>query len=451
MNLKNNKILIALPFIAVVFLWNAPFILKGIIVERDVLLELIVTEVAIFGGILMVSLLRGRMGRLYLITSYISVAILIIMISTGLWRFAFFYAIAVLLSIRFFVSNRKILDFSTGTIAFLVFMVIILLSTSLRFAATPINPLNSTGYAFSIYDNSSPLGIPFTYAYGIVIGLRGATLSFSPLTAVLFPVISYLTADNTMLILKGSNSGSTASATGAVVAALACQCENTIGVLSGTVSSLALSILPFFIFLSAGLLILTNIYLHNPIRMKFPKIRPWMVVSIFVIILTLEFYIVSTGLVYDLALFGLVSFLSIISGFLLGFAIPVKRSLPMFSIVVAFAIQAIMFWPHLINEALTVPYIFEAYNFAGLIAGLILSLSFKNRRTITKVGLIELIFSMETMITAVFLYITLFSISIFTGFSEIAVINFSVFILIISLPVMWFSNIYLLSVRTFGS
>ena len=53
--------------------------------------------------------------------------------------------------------------------------------------------------------------------------------------------------------------------------------------------------------------------------------------------------------------------------------------------------------------------------------------------------------------TAVFLYITLFSISIFTGFSEIAVIDFSVFILILSLPVMWFSNIYLLSVRTFGS
>lgn len=451
MTVRINKVLSALPFVAVVFLWNVPFFLKGIIVERDVLVELIIAEAAIFGGILIASLLRERTGRLYIITSYVSVTILIVMISTGLWRFAFFYAIAFLISIRFFVSNRKRLDFSTGTIAFLVFVVIIVLSTSLRIATTSINSLNSTGYAFSIYDNSSPLGIPFTYAYGIVIGLKGVTFSFSPLTAVFFPIISYLTADNTMLILKGSTSGSTASATGAVVAALACQCENTIGVLSGTVSSLALSILPFFIFLSAGLLILTNLYLHNPIRMKFPKFRPWMVVSFFVIILAVEFSIVSTGLVYDLALFGFVSFLSIISGFLLGFAVPIKRSLPLFSVVVAFILQAIMFWPHLINEALRIPYIFEAYNFTGLIAGLILSLSFKNRKTITKVGLIELIFSMETMITAVFLYITLFSISIFSGFSEIAVIDFSVFILIISLPVMWFSNIYLLSVRAFGS
>ncbi|MGC8561943.1 MAG: hypothetical protein ACP5NO_01915 [Thermoplasmata archaeon] len=449
--MKNSKVLMALPFVAVVLLWNVPFILKGIIVERDVLLELIIEEAAIFGGILLASLLREKTGRLYLIASYVSITILIVMVSTGLWRFAFFYAIAFLISIRLFMLNRKRLDVSTGTIAFFVFMVIIILSTSLRIAATSLGVLNSTGYVFSIYDNSSPLGIPFTYAFGIVIGLKGVTLSFSPLTAVFFPIISYLTADNTMLILKGSTSGSTASATGAVVAALACQCENTIGVLSGTVSSLALSILPFFIFLSAGLLIVTNIYLHNPIKMNFPKFRPWLVVSLFVIILAVEFSIVSTGLVYNLALFGFVSFLSIISGFLLGFAIPVKRNLPIYSVVVAFIIQAIMFWPHLIDEALTVPYIFEAYNFAGLIAGLILSLSFKNRRTITKVGLIELIFSMETMITAVFLYITLFSISIFTGFSEIAVIDFSVFILILSLPIMWFSNIYLLSVRAFGS
>ncbi|MCL4333954.1 MAG: hypothetical protein M1290_00955 [Candidatus Thermoplasmatota archaeon] len=451
MSSNKESILGAVPFAITVLLWNVPFFLGGIVVEGNVLLEVIIGEAVIFSGILLVSHLRGRLGRLYLISSYISMAILVTLVETGLWRFALFSAVAFLISIRFFLTSRKRLDFSTGTLAFLIFMLILFLSTSLRIVHSSLTGTGATGYLFSIYNNSSPAGVPFTYAYGIVAGLRGVTLTLSPLTAVFFPLIAYLTADNTMLIVKGSATGRTVSATGAVVAALACQCENTIGILSGTVSSLALSILPFFIFLSAGLLIATNVYLHNPIKMKLPRIKTWVVVTAFLIILAIEFLIVSTGLVYDLALFGLVSFLSIISGFLLGMVIPLKRSIPVYSVIFAFAIQAVMFWPHLISAALVTPSVFEAYNISGLVAGIILSLSFRNRSAMTKVGLVELIFSMETMITAIFLYITLFSLSLFNGFTEIAVIDFSVFILLLSLPLMWFSNIYLLSVRAFGS
>lgn len=450
MNKRESRVTSALPFIPIVVLWNSPILFRGVFVESNVLLELIISEIAILTGFLIVAALRRKLGRLYLVSSFISVSLIIVFVMGGLWRFFPFFVVAFAISARFFSLYRKPSDFTTGTITFFLLLLLMVLSTSLRFTLPGNVSLYSQGYVFSIYNSSSPLGIPFTYAYGIVMSLKGTTLTLSPLTAVFFPVIAYLTADNTVLIVKGYRSESTFSVTSAVVAALACQCENTIGILSGTVSSLALSILPYFIFLSAGLLILTNAYLHNPIRMTLPRMKLWFIVTMFVIILAVEFIIVSTGMVYNLAVFGLLSFLSIISGFLLGFAVPLKRTLPIYSIIVAFAIQSLMFWPLFIRDALSTPVMFEAYNFAGLAAGLILSLSFKNRRMITKVGLIELIFSMESMITAAFLYLTLFSVSIFSGFSENAVIAFSVFILAISLPIMWLSNIYLLSVRSFS-
>ncbi len=450
MNSRATKLLEALPFVLTTALWNVPFFLGYVIVERGLLLELVLAEMAILGGFLLAAVLRNRMGRLYLITFFISVLLLAIMAVDGLWRVAPFYLVSAVISFRFFTLKRRSSDVTTGTVAFAIFMLLLVLSTSLRFTLFSA-AASSQGYAFSIYNNSSPLGVPFTYAYGIVIALRSVSLTLSPLTAIFFPLIAYLTADNTVLIVTGYRSESTFSVSSAVVVALACQCENTIGILSGTVSSLAISILPYFIFLSAGLLLLTNIYLHNPVRMKLPRFRSWLVVVLFIAILVAEFVIVSTGMVYSLAIFGFVSFLSIISGFLLGFAIPTKKNLPSYSIAGAFAIQSLMFWPFLIKEALSFPSVFEAYNLAGLAAGLILSLSFKNRRIVTKVGLIELIFSMETMITAVFLYLTIYSVPIFSGFTEIEVIDFSVFILAVSLPIMWFSNIYLLSVRAFSA
>ncbi len=451
MNAAENRLLSSLPFVLIVALWNLPFILRGVVIEGNVLLEFLVSEIAIFGGLLFTAVFREKLGRLYLISAYISVGMMAVMLVEGFWRFAPFYVVSAIIAIRFFTLNRRTSDFATGTLAFSILLFLLILSTSLRFIPDSGLGTVTQGYVFSIYSNISPLGVPFTYAYGIVIGLRGATLTLSPLTAVFFPMIAYLTADNTVLIIRGYRSESAFSVSSAVVVALACQCENTIGILSGTVSSLALSILPYFMFLSALLLLLTNAYIHNPVRLKLPRLRSWMVVVLFVATLVAEFTVVSTGMVYNLALFGFISFLSIISGFLLGFAIPTKRSLPIYSVIGAFAIQSIMFWPFLIREALSVPAIFEAYNLAGLAAGLILSLSFKNRRTITKVSLIELIFSMETMITAVFLYLTLFSFSIFSGFSELEVIDFSVLILVVSLPIMWFSNIYLLSVRAFSA
>ena len=125
--------------------------------------------------------------------------------------------------------------------------------------------------------------------------------------------------------------------------------------------------------------------------------------------------------------------------------------MPVYVVILPFVIQTVMFVPSLIRGALTSPTVFELYTIAGMTAGLLISLSFRNRTELSKITIFEFVFSMETMVAAVLLFLSIFSVSFFTGYSEIAVVDFSVFILIVSLPLMWFSNIYLLSARTFGS
>ena len=148
---------------------------------------------------------------------------------------------------------------------------------------------------------------------------------------------------------------------------------------------------------------------------------------------------------------GCSSFLTLFSGFLLGQLLKINWRMPVHIVILPFVIQTVMFAPSFIREALTSPSVFELYTIAGMIAGLLISLSFRNRNVLSKITIFEFVFSMETMIAAVLLFLSIFSVSIFTGYSEIAVVDFSVFILIVSLPLMWFSNIYLLSARTFGA
>ena len=156
-------------------------------------------------------------------------------------------------------------------------------------------------------------------------------------------------------------------------------------------------------------------------------------------------------MIYNLAVFGFSSFLTLFSGFLLGQLLKINWRMPVHIVILPFVIQTVMFAPSFIREALTSPSVFELYTIAGMIAGLLISLSFRNRNVLSKITIFEFVFSMETMIAAVLLFLSIFSVSIFTGYSEIAVVDFSVFILIVSLPLMWFSNIYLLSARTFGA
>lgn len=445
-----KKLLNALPLVAIYILWNAPFLLKGFTVQSGVLGEFILLEVGVLAFFTVAALYAGRLGRLYFALSLWSIIFGVTFGIVSEARFSPFFFVAFVIAIRFFLSNREKGDLSVGSASVALFFILLLLSTSLRFVhLNSVTP--NSGYLFSIYDNTSHLGVPITYVYGLVFAIGQVSLTLSPITALLFPLIAYLTADNTFLIVRSFRSIGGSSITAAIVTAIACQCENTIGLISGTVSSLALSILPYFIFLAAGMLILTNFYLHRPRKLLVPRINRLSTLLFFILTLAVEFAIVYTGAIYNLAVFGFNSFLSLFSGFLLGQATGVKWRMPVHYVAFAFALQTVLFIPSLIRYALVSPPFFELYSVAGMAAGFIISLSFRNRDNLSRIGIFEFVFSMEAMIASVLLYLTLFSVSFFSGYSEIAVIDFSVFILLVSLPAMWFSNIYLLSVRAFGS
>ncbi len=435
----------ALPLIPIFLLWNLPFAFHAFVAPEVIIAELISLELAVF-SIFAVLFNSKRTGSMYLSLTIVSVLIAGAFLISGGARFIPFYIASALIAGRYFLVYRGKGDAGVGSASALILLVLLILSTSLRFFHLA-SFQQGTGYAFSIYDDTKSVGIPLTYAYGIVIALGPVSLTISPVTAILFPLIAYLTADNTFLILDSFRPDGVSSISGIVVTSIACQCENTIGIISSTASSLALSILPYFIFLSVILLSVTNIYLRRPWKMKALRVNRFSILALLLSILTVEFIIVYSGMIYDLAVFGFNSFLTLLSGFLLGEMLRFKRKFPIHLLILAFAIQTVLFSPQLIRYALVSPLFFETYSAIGMAAGFLISISFSKRDKISRLGMFEFVFSMETMIAAVLLYLTIFSSTIYSGFPEIAVINFSVLILLLSLPAMWFSNIYLLSAR----
>ena len=444
-----KSLLNTLPLILIFLLWNAPFFFKGFVIQGTIFLELLGLTISLFTFLSVSAIYFKRLGALYLILSLSSAVFTIIFGVAGSIRFVLFYLGALAIASRYFLSLRERGDLAVGSASVGLLLLLLVLSTSLRFIH--LGTLQSTGYLYSIYNDASPVGVPFTYAYGLVFVLGPFSLTISPITGFLFPLVAYLTSANTFLIINAFRTRGVTSVSAIVVTAIACQCENTIGIISGTVSSLALSILPYFIFISVALLILTNIYLHRPRKMRVPEINKLSMLLLFISILAVQFAIIYTGMIYNLAVFGFTSFLTLFSGFLLGQTLKINWKMPVYIIILPFVIQMVMFAPSFIREALTSPSVFELYTIAGMIAGLLISLSFRNRNVLSKITIFEFVFSMETMIAAVLLFLSIFSVSFFTGYSEIAVVDFSVFILVVSLPLMWFSNIYLLSARAFGS
>ena len=104
-------------------------------------------------------------------------------------------------------------------------------------------------------------------------------------------------------------------------------------------------------FISVALLILTNVYLHRPRKMRVPEVNKLSMLLPFISILAVEFAIVYTGMIYNLAVFGFSSFLTLFSGFLLGQMLKINWRMPVYVVILPFVIQTVMFIPSLIRGA----------------------------------------------------------------------------------------------------
>jgi len=421
-----------------VALWNIPLMFPGTYFDLDAIAELLIIEAAVVSIFAFIAYRLNIMQRLLFILSLLSLFVVIVLALSGDISRIPFYLLSALIALRYSFDGAKRIDFAVGTAAFLILLLLLAISTSLRFL--PAHGGNI--YIFSIYDNTPPTGVPFTYSLGLVLSGGDATLTISPIISFLFPTIAYLAASNTFLILRRS-SGLTVTSTAA--AALACQCENTIGILSGTASYLVVAFLPFISFLSVALLLATNTYLYHPRSLRTIKLSPTISLIILLALIALESYFVASGLILILWIFGLNSLITILTGIFIGCLIPLRRRIPLAILIIAFAFQLFLFIPQSIERALSSPLFFEIYAILGLLSGLVISLSMKNRLTLSRIGIVELVFSMEAMISIAFLYLSLYSISIFSGFPGVAVLSFSISLLLVSVPVMWASNLFLLS------
>ncbi|MEM0138782.1 MAG: hypothetical protein QW100_03545 [Thermoplasmatales archaeon] len=428
-------------------LWNVPLLLRSVIFDADALLELVVIEIALFLIFATVTERIGIFSRFILILSFLSLSLCVFAFISGMPYLAPFYLLAGIVGFRYGLSKGKRDDLIVSSLSFAILITLLFISSSLRILLH--SGFQDHIFLFSIYNNAQPAGIPITYSFGIILSSGRVTLTISPMILVFFPAVAYLASANTILIVRSTTPGT--SIVPAAVTALACQCENTVGILSGTASYLALAIVPYLVFLSVAMLLATNFFLHRPRKLPGINIGRGPFLFLFLASMIAESFLVFSGLVFNLWIFGLNSILTLFSGFFLGQVIPFRRREPASLIALAFLIQLSLLIPPVVGMALISPLYFEMYAFAGIISGLLISLALRNRGRVSRISIIELVFSMEAMLSVIFLYLSLNSVAFFPRYSQVAVLSFSLFLLLVSIPVMWFSNIFLLSARFFGT
>ncbi|MEM3756145.1 MAG: hypothetical protein QXT24_04005 [Thermoplasmatales archaeon] len=437
----------SIPVLATILFWNIPLLLRSVIFDTYALLELLVIEIAVLTIFAIVTNRIGIFSRFMLILSFLSLSLCVFAFISGMSYLAPFYLLSGIIGLRYGLNEGKRDDLIVSSLSFAILITLLFISSSLRIFLH--SAFQDHIFLFSIYDNAQPAGVPITYSLGIILSSGRVTLTISPLILVFFPAVAYLASANTVLIVRSTTPGTSIVPT--AVTALACQCENTVGIISGTASYLALAIVPYLVFLSVAMLLATNFFLHRPRRLPKIKIGHRLFLFLFLISMIVESFLVFSGLILNLWIFGLNSILTLFSGFFLGQLVPFRRKEPVPLIALAFIIQLSLLIPPVVSMALVSPIYFEIYAFAGIISGLLISLALRNRGRISRIGIIELVFSMEAMLSVIFLYLSLNSVTFFPRYSQIAVLSFSLFLLLVSIPVMWFSNIFLLSARFFGA
>ncbi|MEM0136227.1 MAG: hypothetical protein QXU18_13555, partial [Thermoplasmatales archaeon] len=211
-----KRVVNLLPLIPIFLLLDSPFIFRGFIIQSNVLTEFVVLQIAVFLAFSALAYIANKMGRMYLILSLLSLALASIFTAAGSTRFIPLFFVSFIISIGFFMITRKRGDLAVGSITMIVLAILLVLSTSLRLVHS-IYPQPGPGYLFSIYNDSPPVGVPFTYAYGLVFVVGQFSLTLSPATAFLFPLIAYLTADNTILVINSFRSNGVVSISAVVV------------------------------------------------------------------------------------------------------------------------------------------------------------------------------------------------------------------------------------------
>ena len=310
---------------------------------------------------------------------------------------------------------------------------------------------------FSIYDDVLPGGVPALFYHGVVIQSPYFVFTYSIITMIIYPLISVILAANYLLIYRTYRNSSTkfSSIFSGAATILGCQCEGVTGLIPSIVA-LTISILVIPLMIESVLLVsltLASLWylgkgeimsiLSLPARIK-GKVIPLVAGSIALLAIPVAFSIgVSYGYFRNESFFFGMNFLIFLEGFMMIILVYSFHNIrfsgnPLFIAIISFLLLLIWLFPYVVSLAESSAFYYILMNSSALLSGFLAAFSFIAFRQERKTVFLEFESMMFSMIGIILLYASAFGITIWPAFSLGQQFIFSMVLVIISLPIMWY-------------
>ena len=310
---------------------------------------------------------------------------------------------------------------------------------------------------FSIYDDVLPGGVPALFYHGVVIQSPYFVFTYSVITMTIYPLISVILAANYLLIYRTYRNSSTkfSSIFSGASTILGCQCEGVTGLIPSIVAlTISTLVIPLMIesVLLVSLTLATLWYLRKGEIMSIlslpakitGKVIPLATGSIALLAIPVAFSIgVSYGYFRNESFFFGMNFLIFLEGFIMIILVDSFHNIrvsgnPLFIAFISFLLFLIWLFPSLVSLAESSAFYYILMNSSALISGFLAAFSFVAFRQERKTVFLEFESMMFSMIGIVSLYASTFGIIIWPVFSIGQQFIFSLILVIISLPIMWY-------------
>jgi hypothetical protein len=345
-----------------------------------------------------------------------------------------------------------------------------LISSLLRFSIHNIHP---NMYIFNSGDDVRPGGVPLFFQNGIVLsGPRYVLLTISIQYLLVILVIGFLLIENTRGIIKLARmrqdgtgiKSQTLSVTSTTFSLFSCQCETTTSIVPAIGSEILGIVSVPIVFeslaLSLGTFIVIQIlsrhrnigFLREQWNRTSISINKILLLSALIIaspiVITTGIYLgyLHNLLFYfgtNLSMFAIATFV-----FLTVFQyskITLKFNRPMYAIlsIIATALMVIWYIPSILTITVEFGYIFSIMGISSILAGLIIAIMLSGVEKLQRAVIFEYIAGMFPVIFVIVLYYSVVTGSqIWAQFSIIDQLEFSLLLLGVTLPFMWYATNY---------
>lgn len=321
-----------------------------------------------------------------------------------------------------------------------------------------VQPLSAPVSLVSLKDVYIFPGEPFPFLFYLGMNIYGSalTITFSPLTLIIFSVVAALVAENYegfFTVLKGRNSSGLKSAVYGVTAALSCQCEACISLLPAMIFIIVSTTMVPLILESIFLLVLSS-YFIRAYRLGAPtaffmKLALWyrtreiIIAAFLVLIVTpVELLGLYLGWLHSPLFFFGISMLDTLSGYalakfaLLYLAKASKNILSVPLIAAGVAMSLSWYIPALTTYAFSSGIAFSLMAISGFMAGILFGIAHSTARNGYLVP--EAVSLVYGIFVIIIFYITIdLRVNIWSEFPYAQTVIYEIISWALMLPIMW--------------